>query len=127
MPWTPLQDGYLAYYRVGTFEGTDQTWLAFRFELFDQVGIDLPGIRSSNKFTRLAKSCGLLATEGRPGVPTAMLSGGKGRLLILSPDLINEILATPGPIIEKTVTEGETEGQLFEEENEDESDTTRVH
>lgn len=93
--WQEVQGGYHAYRRPGVFHERLTKWLAMRFELFAQVNVILPGVNTPTKFTQLAKAYGLAADDGDPDTPPFYLSGGKARVVVLSPELSAEILAIP--------------------------------
>jgi hypothetical protein len=91
--WRPAQEAFHAYWRpYESPDGEILILLAMRWDLTEQIGIDLPGVASQTHLTALGTRFGMID----PYPPaTASLSGGKGRLAVLSKSLATELLEVP--------------------------------
>ena len=95
--WQRILTAVDGWWRLTQVEGGQrQLWLAMRYVLADQVGISLPGVVDQRSLTVLAGRYGLAAEDD--GAPSARLggqTGGGAKLLVLSRDLTDELLAEP--------------------------------
>ena len=67
-------------------------YLAIRWDLADQVGVPLPGVRDGQTLTRLGRRYGCMDPD--PAVPPS-LTKSTARLAVLSRDLTDYLLAEP--------------------------------
>jgi hypothetical protein len=92
--WRPVQNAFAAWWRpiIVPGEGSVSVLLGMRWELVGQIGIELPGVTDETSLTALGTRYGVL--EKAPPV-TGRLSGGQGRLGVVSLKLTEELLAEP--------------------------------
>ncbi len=91
--WQQIHPGYSAYVRhVLNDHGPPTIFLGMRFDLADQVRIPLSSVNDQAALQRLGSKFGVL--DAHPPVPLHA-DRGQLRLVILSPDLTEEILYVP--------------------------------
>lgn len=115
--WMQVQDAFDAWWRPNIIQTPIgmrySAWLAMRWNLTHQIGMQLPGVTDQNSLCRLGRKYGVLAAEDElatEGVP-AVLSGGDTRLAVLSVNLTDELLAEPE---EPPQDDTEQDGQFSE-------------
>jgi hypothetical protein len=109
--WRPVQEAFAAWWRPILDPVTKRVTLllAMRWELAGQIGVELPGVTSQASLTTLGGRFGVLETS--PPV-TAALSGGRGRLAVLSLEFARDLLATPLDDPEEPVLSGDLPGPV---------------
>jgi len=95
--WSRILTALDAWWKVTQVEGSRrQLWLAMRYTLPDQVGVPLPGVVDQRSLAVLASRYGVAGEDGC--APSGRLGGrtsGGAKILVLSRELIDELLAEP--------------------------------
>jgi hypothetical protein len=92
--WVPVHEAFDAWWRPAVLEsGECVTLLAMRWALMGQVKVELPGVTDQASLTALGRKFGVIA-DPPAGLPDR-LSGGVGRLAVLSLGMTNELFAQP--------------------------------
>jgi putative DNA primase/helicase len=91
--WRPVQNAFAAWWRLHVDgQGEEHLLLAMRWQLKEQIGVELPGVTDQNTLTALGERFGVFDAD--PKVATK-LSGGQARLAVLAPNLTEELLDNP--------------------------------
>jgi hypothetical protein len=93
--WQRAHPSYSAWWRPWRDDqsGEVRLYLALRWDLPDQVGVPLPGVRDGHTLARLGRRFGV--TDPDPSV-TPSLAKREARLTVLSREVTDYLLAEPG-------------------------------
>jgi hypothetical protein len=89
--WHEIQRSFAAWWRLAVKDEEFVVLLAMRWNLVEQIGVELPGVTDQASLTDLGTRYGVLVTD--PPV-TGRLSGGH-RLAVLSSSVTEELLGEP--------------------------------
>jgi hypothetical protein len=91
--WREIQKGFAAWWRpYQPTAGELAVWLALRWELVGQIGVELPGVTDQPSLVRLGVLAGVL--DQSDSVPS-ITNRGKTRLAVVAPELTTELLDNP--------------------------------